>query len=497
VVAVYGAIIGHHFLLNWDDPVYITENPTIQGITLENLKTAFTSLYAGNYAPLHIVSYMLDYALWGMNPAGFFATNLILHFLNGALFYFLLLRLRITSTTSVFVSAAFFLFHPVQVESVAWASQRKNLLSMLFLLASFYMYTLYKDRLNNRKRPYFFSIAFFAAALLTKVVTVILLPVLLLYDHCFVSQQGGKKNLVEKIPYLAVAVVAGIAAVITQSPENGGGRTEYFDGSLIVTLLTMLPVLVRYLLLLLWPQPLSEVYEVSVKHQVDGDVAFAAIVAIILIYIGVALYRKNKRIFFWYAFFFIALLPVSQIVPIVTFMNDRYLYFPLLGAAALFGYLVSHLAGKVSRPGYITAAALLVIILLGIGARERTQVWESSLNLWKDTVAKAPNSDLPLFCLGESYRYEGDSEAALRCYENVLKISPRHRDALYRISMIYLKRKNFQAAQAYLLRLVAVQPNGAKAYVMLAINSYVLGYSETEKWARDRALKLLAQRGEP
>jgi 4-amino-4-deoxy-L-arabinose transferase-like glycosyltransferase len=140
---VYANTLGHDFLLNWDDRLYVVDNETIQGITGEHLKDAFTRFYIGNYAPLHIISYMIDYTLWGMRPSGYILSNVLIHAVNGILFYLLLFRMNRRRALG-FIAAFIFLLHPVQVESVSWISQRKNLLAMFFFLLSFHLYISYR-----------------------------------------------------------------------------------------------------------------------------------------------------------------------------------------------------------------------------------------------------------------------------------------------------------------------------------------------------------------
>src|SRR6266568_9353271 len=144
-IAVYGGTVGHDFLINWDDDRYVTGNEAVRGLTLAHLQEAFSTFYVGNYAPVQIVSYMLDHALWGMRASGFLATNVLIHGVNTLLFYGLIFRLqrdRLWACLAAFI----FLVHPVQVESVAWISQRKNLLAMLFFLGAFHLYVLAKER---------------------------------------------------------------------------------------------------------------------------------------------------------------------------------------------------------------------------------------------------------------------------------------------------------------------------------------------------------------
>ncbi|HEX9023178.1 MAG TPA: hypothetical protein VF799_04980, partial [Geobacteraceae bacterium] len=148
--ALYWQALGHDFLINWDDRQYVLDNPVIRGVTLQHLKAAFTSFYIGNYAPLHLISYMIDYDLWGMRPAGFIFTNILFHTLNGILFYMLLRRIAGERVWTL-PAALFFLLHPLQVESVVWVAQRKNLLAMFFFLAAVHLYISYKERARGER----------------------------------------------------------------------------------------------------------------------------------------------------------------------------------------------------------------------------------------------------------------------------------------------------------------------------------------------------------
>jgi hypothetical protein len=339
ICIVYGSTLNHSFLLNWDDRLYVVENETIRGITWEHLKEAFTRFYVGNYAPLHIISYMVDYTVWGLRPGGFIFTNVLIHAMSGLLFYLLLFRISQSKVTS-FIAAFIFLFHPVQAESVAWISQRKNLLGMLFFLASFHFYLSYQTA--NRRRSVFFytaSVLAFILALLSKSVTIILPLVLFLYDLCYLEKQDRKLWMANKVPFIAVAGAALLIALKSQMPEYDGGRISYdIEGPLSV-FYTMLTVLARYGRLIFWPTELSAVYMPPMRIRMDSTVAWSALLVILLVGLGYYLYRRRKDLFFWFSLFFIGLLPVSQIVSIVSLMNDRYLYFPLLGVAAFYGLI--------------------------------------------------------------------------------------------------------------------------------------------------------------
>ena len=202
--ALYWQALGHNFLIFWDDNGYVTSNLTIQRVTWENIKTAFTSLYMGNYAPVQILSYMFDYSIWGMRPAGFIFTNILIHTANGILFYYLLTRLS-WQRLAACAAALIFLIHPVQVESVVWVSERKNVLSMLFFLLSLIWYIIYREKSGKQQGLlYVSSMIAFILALLTKSVAVVLPLVLIALDFCIAPKRDRKnlKNLlIDTIPF--------------------------------------------------------------------------------------------------------------------------------------------------------------------------------------------------------------------------------------------------------------------------------------------------------
>ncbi|QXE85621.1 tetratricopeptide repeat protein [Geomonas nitrogeniifigens] len=424
---VYFQALQHHFLTNWDDLQYVLENQAIRGITPAHLREAFTRVHAGNYAPLHIISYMIDYELWGLNPAGFIGANVLLHTVNGVIFYLLLCRIA-WAKPWVVVAALIFLVHPVQVESVAWVSERKNLLAMLFYLLAFHCYLSYKDE-NRAKKGLWYGacLALFVCALLSKSVAVIFPLMLLLYDICLAPK--GVASYRDKVPFvIAAAAIVAMTLVTQQSSMSdlGAGRTSYHGGSAFATFLTMLPVFASYLRMLVWPSGLSAIYSPAIKTSVDGAVFGAAMVCLGVACIGAVLWRSRRDLFFWYSLFILGLLPVAQIVPIVTLMNDRYLYFPLLGAAPCIALAtVGEVSWTASRSPFRVAAAcgaVVALACLAFVSYQRVQVWQSSYTLWKDTVQKAPRSATAHDGYGEGLLQRGALDEALGEFKESLQL---------------------------------------------------------------------------
>jgi len=429
-LAIYWPALRHHFLINWDDNQYVVGNPIVHGLTFENIKTAFTTDIIGNYAPIHLISYMLDYEIWGLRASGFIFVNILFHTANGILFYLLLRRL-FGEKVWVLLASLIFLLHPVQVESVVWVSQRKNLLAMFFFLIAFYLYTSYKEKeTKSDKWFYLFSLLSFTFALLSKSIAVVLPVVLLLFDICFREKQGIKKLLFDKIPFIVLAVIFSLLAIKSHSAQaQGGGVASYHGGSPYSTFLTMLTVFIRYLIMIIWPANLSAFYDPPIKTHFDFEVAWAALLLGVLCMTGVMLYRRRRNLFFWFAVFWVGLLPVSQIVPIVTLMNDRYLYFPMLGAAAFLSTAAIRdvtWSELLHSKKYIPVSILCILVIgaCAVATVHRIPVWQNSYTLWGDAVKKSPNVALTHDCFGEGLSEQGQIDEAITEFKIALKLEP-------------------------------------------------------------------------
>jgi tetratricopeptide (TPR) repeat protein len=493
-LVVYSGSTGHRFLLNWDDINYIVENAAVRGISWEHLKSAFTRFYVGNYAPLHILSYMLDYELWGLRPFGFVLTNVVIHALNGVLFYLLVVRMG-GRRLHGFIAAFIFLFHPVQVESVAWISQRKTVLAMFFFLLSFYSYILYRDDGREEWLYYVASVVAFVFSLLSKSVTVIMPLVLFLYDICLTKKRDLKRLVADKLPYVFAAAIFSFVAIASQRLQMSAGLTPHLGGSPLSTLFTMLPVLAGYLRLLFLPMNLSVLYMPPIKATIDAAVLLSGLLVAALFITGVVFFRSNRRLFFWFALFFIGLLPVSQIVPLVTFFNDRYLYFPLLGASALAAYAADFLSNRPGRYQRVVAASVLglLLLLLPLLSWKRTSVWQNDLTLWSDTVTKEPDCPDAWFALGMSYDDAGLGSQSLFPFIKVLMLDPDNRYALSNAGGV----PGLLEARRLLLQILAESPNSYEGRMLLGTDFYLTGaYTEAEQAFRS-AVQLRPQSAWP
>jgi protein O-mannosyl-transferase len=481
--SIYSNVLDHSFINTWDDDVYVTANEAVKGFSYNHIEAAFTKFYSGNYAPIQILSYMLDYSLWGLNAGGFLFFNILYHAVNGILFYYLLIRIY-QSRRLAFLASFIFLCHPVQVESVAWVSQRKNLLAMIFFLASFHAYLSYADRgIIKGKNYYFASLSAFIASLLSKAITVIMAPVLLLYDHCFATRSTWKQRIVDKLPFVLATIIISLLTYISQTP----GRGPYFGGSPLATAYTMLPIFVRYLRMVVWPTDLCASYTLPIRTAVDLHALSSAAFFIVLFAGSACLYRFRRDLFFWFALFFIGLIPVSQVIPILTLMNDRYLYFPMIGSSVCLS-VISLKVIDTAKPIFkvVSLCGLLVIMVaMSYLTVMQVKVWESSITLWSDVTSKYPDDSDAWNALGDAYLEDGDHGAALTAYKSTISACDRLANCQYyeptfdKIGSLYVEKGKILEAKEYFTGIISTKRNYPGAINQLDKVNYILNYNNS------------------
>jgi tetratricopeptide (TPR) repeat protein len=414
---------------------------------------------------------MLDHAIWGLWAGGYLLTNIVLHLLNALLLYRLLFRL-VNLRLAAWFGAALFLLHPVQVESVAWISQRKNLLAMLFFLLAWEFYLRYRESVPARGHLYYLaSLASLLLALLSKSVVVIFPVVILIFDHCYPLAEG-RFRLRDKVPYLLVAVVAAVLAILSQTPDYsewgaGGGRAGYHGGSAMATFLTMFPVYCSYLRLIVWPVDLSALYDPAIHKGLDLTVLASLFLLGAILLAVYRIYRKAPCIAFWPVLSFIGLLPVSQIVPLVTLMNDRYLYFPMIGVAGLGAYGIKIICDRyrISSAALAAGMAALLLVLAGVSF-QRSSVWRDSAVLWSDTVRKAPNNYVAWEGLAESLHYGSRPRRsdAITAYRRAIELNPNGDISRYNLGVAYIELNDYGNAEKILGELLKRSPNNVMGW---------------------------------
>ncbi len=410
--------LGNQFT-NWDDPGYVTNQPIIKDISSAGIRNIFSlsSSIMGNYHPLTILSYAVDYSISGLDPYSFHLQSLLFH-LATTLLVFLFIQLLFRKPIASFVTALLFGLHPMHVESVAWVAGRKDVVYGFFYLASCIVYVVYA-RANERGRWVWYggALLLFACSILSKPVAVVLPLTLLLIDfiegRLWTTEKGGLrmpsllvgagdknyyfnlKALLEKIPYLAISLACGIKSIKDQEAFGAlGTQGEHFNfieriglgGYALVTYLWKAVAPVN--LVCFYPYPLKVSGHLEFVYYIFPVIAAAVVFAFWYFL------RKNKMFVFGALFFLVNIVLLLQFIPVGgAIIADRYSYIPYLGLFFALGWFVSSLfEGGASRQlGQIVMAAVIVYsLVLGYLSSERCKVWYDGMSLWRNEIEVEP-----------------------------------------------------------------------------------------------------------
>jgi len=434
----------NHQFTNWDDEQYIVNNPLIRGFSLERVWAAFTNFHVSNYNPLHLVSYMVDYEVWGLKAGGFFLTSLILHTVTGIFVFRLALR-WLPSPAAAALVAAVFLVHPTRVESVAWLSERKDVLSGFFGVASMLVYARHLDAVGTRRT--FLLVAswsIFLLALLAKSQLVALPVVLIAMDLC--CRRPVREAILSKLPFLALSVLFSIITIRTHAGESAAGII--FPESILVPL----AAIPRYLVHLLWPVGLSPHYEFS-AGSFQGPLPVSA-GALILLLITVCAYRSYLGERMWLlgiVWFFAFVSPVIGIFRINIYMADRYLYLAIVGP--LLALAATLLRARIPRPA-VLAGSLMVITVFALLTTVYASTFRNSETLWGHVLERNPKSSIGHSNLGDTLRVSGRIAEAATHFEEDLAEHPYLEGSFLGRAVIYIEQgDNDSASKMYELLL--------------------------------------------
>ena len=470
VTASIYAPVRHHGFIDFDDPDYILENRHVRtGLTTDNAWWAFTNAHASNWHPLTWLSHMIDCQLWGLNPGMHHLVNLVIHAINVVLVFLVFQQMTGATWASAFV-AALFGWHPLHVESVAWISERKDVLSTFFWFLTLWAYVWYVRRPGVLR--YILVTVFLALGLMAKPMLVTLPFVLLLVDYWPLRRQAAITDgvpmrswpglVLEKIP-LFVLVAA--SCIVTFIVQRQSGAVKAFE---VLPLQARLPnaliAYVTYLLKGFWPADLSILYPLP-RAFPWWEAVSAATVLIAISVVAIIQRKHNPWLpvgWFWYLG---TLVPVIGIVQVGDqFIADRYTYVPAIGIFVIlaFGAQSMALSLPFGRPLVFTGGAL---ILAGCLATTAMQVsyWKSSVTLFTRSLQVAQTPSLHNN-LGVVLEREGKWNQAVTHYREALRLNPAHPDAYNNLGVVLIKQERLKEAISYLRRAVRLTPGFAKAH---------------------------------
>jgi len=476
--------------VTWDDAKNFLENAHYRGLGWTHIRWMWTT-HLGHYIPLTWMTLGLDYLLWGMNPFGYHLTSLLLHAANAVVFFFVVHRILTLALPSpserghaLAVAAGFaalvFAIHPLRVESVAWVTERRDVLSGLFYLSAILMYLRACERGARGRGWYWAAVGLFAGALLSKSMVVNLPFVLLILDVYPLRRLGGfvgwwsepaRRIYIEKIPFVLLAAAASAIAVMAQSSVHAAASLAQLSvpGRLAVAAYGF----GFYPRKLVVPVNLSPLYELP-RTVNPGAMPFILSYALVLAIMAIvlALRRRVPGLPAAWVAYVVVLLPVLGIVqsgPQIA--ADRYTYLAGLGGAILAGAgLLScwrtSRTSKTGTPTTLPIAGVATCVVVGLGALtwNQAQVWHDSEKLWTHALARNPQSSIAENNLGVVRADQSKLAEAIEHYQRALQMRPDYADAYFNLGNALLQQGKLAEASDHYRQALAIKRDHARAH---------------------------------
>jgi len=480
---IYFTAIKNGFV-NLDDDRYIFQNEAIKQISAKNLKTWFTTYYDGHYHPLSQLSLAVDYNLASLSlPANFqipelkanvfHFVNILLHLLN-VLFVFLLLKKLFGRNEIAIVAALLFSIHPINVESVAWVSERKNLLFTLFFLTSLFNYVKFLQKDN--KKYYLYSLLLFLLAVFSKVTAASLFFSLFIIEYFLDKKVFNKEALLMKLPYFVIAVSFIIIASFAQS--SSWGEEETLSYTFIDKIFLASFGFIQYIIKTIAPFNLSAYYpypsdigkDISLIQYVSPVLVIGVIILIIIL-----IKKKQKEFAFGLAFFIlnIALLVKLFDVPRGNYlMADRYAYIPSIGIFIMIGWAFVYFSEKFKKHKTTYLVILVIYIgILSVSTNVRIKIWNNSSTLWTDVIENYPNYALAYNMRGMDRFSRQEYKEGVSDFQESIKLDPNNIVSYLNIGMVYMNTGNPEGAIDIYTKAIEINDTISEAY-------YYRGYLE-------------------
>jgi tetratricopeptide (TPR) repeat protein len=518
---VYLPALDHDFV-RWDDHVYLYENPNLSSIDPEFVAWAIGTFHHGNWHPVTWLSYGLDYGLWSLDPTGYHLTNALLHGLVTLLVVGLVGRLFTlalgTLDSRVLLASGLvgllFGLHPLHVESVAWVSERKDVLYAFFWLLAIFSYLGYATSRSPRRRAtsYGLTLVFFLLSLASKPMAVTLPAVLLILDHYPLKRLTRislyRVAVHEKWPFYALGLGASVLTILAQ--RHGQSLVALEALSLGQRLWLAVSAIGFYLGKLLVPVDLAPYYPLPASYSpLSPRFLGSALLILAVSVLALRFARRTPLLIASWTYFLVTLLPILGLVQVgAQAAADRYTYLPMLGPLVLLGGCAVWSLGRETRwrrglAWWMGAATLLAALGCAILTGKQIQVWKDSLALWTHGIQKFPESPKPYLERGYVLEHSGAYEAAIRDYRRSIEVAPRYLPAYNNLGTVYARLGDYRKAIEYFGNAISIDPKQSKPYYNRAQMYRQIGepepaledFRQAARLGHPKARKLLSQSG--
>lgn len=407
---------------SWDDDKYILNNDYIRDFSIQGFKAIFSSFYFSNYHPLTTLTYWVEYSLFGLNPLPYHLLNILLHLLNTWLVYKLAEKLSGKKITGLLVSL-FFAVHPLHVESVAWTSERKDVLYTAFYLLSLLMYLNFL-KAENKTKHYIGALFLFICSLLSKSAAVTL-PIILIAIDLYKGRKFTAKIIVEKIPFLLLSVLFGILAILSQQTTESISDLS-LSYPFIDRIFLIMYAVSFYIIKLFAPFGLSAMHYFPETHGGSLPWLYYASFPFLLILCWLVIRRNSfrKEILFGTGFFLITISVMIQLIPVGFVLTaERYTYVAYIG---LFYFIAQWIASMKSKQPRTIAVSTVIIfaVIFSYQSWARIGVWKDGKTLFSDVIQKYPESFHAYWIRGNMKNNDEGLQGALNDFNKSLECRP-------------------------------------------------------------------------
>jgi hypothetical protein len=484
MVATYCAYqqVGGHEFVTFDDGLYITENIRIQsGMNLENIAWSFTTIHSSNWHPLTWMSHMLDVSLFKMHPGSHHLVSLFFHLVNSLLLFFVFRQMTGDIWPSAFV-AALFAIHPLHVESVAWVSERKDVLSTFFGMLTLLSYGRFVK--SGIRRSYISALLFFILGLMAKPMLVTLPFVMLLLDYWPLCRIKFKKNLhsasyvdknislfdlvIEKIPFFIIAAASCILTFYAQRSGGSVATLEVFPLGLRIGNAAV--AYINYIAKMFYPVHLSAFYPHPYSLPM-WQVAGAVLLLMLITWACILTVNKRSYLLVGWLFYLGTLFPVIGLIQVgEQAMADRYTYIPLIGIFVMLAWGMHDLLDKWRRKEKIVVlGAALLFPMLILTTWLQVRHWSDSIRFYEHMIKVNSNNYLAHYNLGEVLAEHGKRKEAIRHYIQTLRIKPGHVGALNNLGNALLIEGKYRQAISHYTAALKLVPDDPEIHNNLGV----------------------------
>ncbi len=488
-VAAYWDVRNNDFI-NLDDNLYVTENSHVQkGITFGNILWAFTSTENGQWHPITWLSHMLDYQFYGLNAGGHHLTNLFFHVINTLLLFILFYRITAAPWQSGFLTALFAL-HPLHVESVAWISERRDVLYAFFWILVLLTYLHYVKNQNKGWR--ILLLLCFIFAVMSKSMAVTLPFVLLLLDYWPLDRMKRKAESHAPTPFTSSSldvnnrnisflelfsekiylfiVAAGVSLFTIFANVKLHSLTSLDKLPLTARFQNAAVICIKYISEMFWPHPLAVLYPHQIKLPF-WEVAWAAFLLLIITILVFLAHKKRPYLFLGWMWYLVTLLPVIGLVQAgIQGMADRFTYIPMIGLFIIVVYGCFDILKKWAYSKFILPLAFVIVLLISMFlSRSQVLVWRNSTTLFEHTLSVTTNNYLIHNNLGVTLMRQGKDQEAFLHLQKALEINPHYADAYYNLSNLFARQGNNEEALVQLMKSLRIKPDKKEAHNDLGV----------------------------